>query len=164
MRSWEPVPFRQCADIHQTDRFTSVESLSGYRNFYREDNCSAEYLDPVAGDDRLALAVLEALEKSRFISPTDDRNFFKSERYVRCYRDWQIDFMRRYRYKTKREAYENLKWCRVERSEGRISMRPHQRDKPQYFLDLPKQIVVLAATRDTAVLGAALRLALDRCK
>jgi CDI immunity protein len=41
---------------------------------------------------------------------------------------WQRDFMRRYDYKTKRDAYKNMDWCRAKRSEGKISMTPHKRD------------------------------------
>ncbi len=73
--------------------------------------------------------------------------------------------MRRYGYKTLREAYKNLNWCRAERSEGRISIRPHKRAKTEYFDDLPPdRTVVIPETRDAAALGAALRLALDRCE
>jgi len=45
--------------------------------------------------------------------------------------------MRRYGYKTKRDAYKNMDWCRVERSEGKIAITPHKRLKPEYFRNLP---------------------------
>ena len=73
--------------------------------------------------------------------------------------------MRRYGYKTKRDAYKNMNWCRATRSEGKISIRPHKRDKPEYWTDLPpERDVVIPKTRDAAAAGAALRLALDRCE
>ena len=73
--------------------------------------------------------------------------------------------MRRYGYRTKREAYNNMDWCRAERSEGKISIEPHKRDKPEYFRDLsPDRTVVVPAMDDAAAAGAALRLALDRCE
>ena len=72
--------------------------------------------------------------------------------------------MRRYGYKTKRDAFKDMDWCRAERSEGKISIRPHKRDKPEYFIILPAdRTVVIPETRDAARAGAALRLALDRC-
>ena len=84
---------------------------------------------------------------------------------MRCYRNWQKDFMRRYGYKTKREAYENMDWCKAERSPGNISIKPHKRDKPEYFRDLPMdRTVVISAADNAAKIGAALRLALDRCE
>ena len=73
--------------------------------------------------------------------------------------------MRRYGYKTKREAYKNMDWCKAERSQGNISIKPHKRDKPEYFKDLPpERSVVIPATTDPVAAGAALRLALDRCE
>jgi hypothetical protein len=159
------LPFAQWADISRTDRFISVEPLSGYSMVQREDEGYVIYLPPDASDDALGRALLEALDRSRFIWPPDEPGFFKAERYVRCYRNWEADFMRRYGYKTKRDAYKNMDWCRVERSEGAISIKPHRRDRPGYWRDLPPdKRVVMAATRDASALGAALRLALDVCE
>jgi hypothetical protein len=133
--------------------------------FHREDGRPAEYLEPAAGDERIACAVLRALEKSRFVWPPDEPDLFNADRYLKCYRDWQKDFMRRYGYRTKSEAYKSLKWCLVTRSEGKISIQPHQRDKPQYFRDMPEdQTVIIATVADITALSAALKLALDRCK
>lgn len=165
MRSTDRLPLAQWADISRTDRFISIEPLSGYRTIQREDGGLIIYLIPNAPDVALGEALLKALDKSRFIWPDDEPEFFEAERYVRCYRNWQKDFMRRYGYKTKREAYKNLDWCRAERSEGKISIQPHKRDKPELFEDLPaEKTVVIPETRDTTALGAALRLALDRCE
>jgi hypothetical protein len=84
---------------------------------------------------------------------------------VPLYKNWQKDFMQRYGYKTKREAYRKLDWCRVKRSEGKISLQPHKRDKPEYFRDLaPERTVVIPAANDVGAAGAALRVALDRCE
>ena len=163
MKAYE-VPFRQCADVDRTDRFICVQPKSGYRMIQPDDDNYAIYLPPDADDEALGQALLECLDKSRFIPPTD-REFFKWERYVPLYKAWQKDFMRRYGCKTKREAYKNWNWCRVRRSEGKISLRPHKRDKPEQFCDLPpERTVVIAATTDAAAAGAALRLALDRCE
>ncbi|MHB8884773.1 MAG: contact-dependent growth inhibition system immunity protein [Methylovirgula sp.] len=165
MKSTERLPFAQWADINQTDRFISVEPLSGYSIVQPEDEGYVIYLVPEAIDEALGRALLEALDKSRFIWPPDEPEFFKAERYMRCYQNWQKDFMRRYGYKTKREAYKNMNWCRAERSEGMISIRPHGRDKPEYWRDLPNdKTVVIPATTNAAIVGAALRLALDRCE
>jgi hypothetical protein len=165
MKSTERLPFRQCADIHRTERFISVEPLSGYRTPLPEDEGYVIYLLPDATDIVFGKALLEALDRSRFIWPDDEPEFFKWQRYMQCFRNWQKDFMRRYGYKTKRDAYKNMNWCRAKRSEGTISIQPHKRDKPEYWNDLPPEMtVVIPATTDAAVAGAALRLALDRCE
>ncbi|ARN79849.1 contact-dependent growth inhibition system immunity protein [Methylocystis bryophila] len=159
------LPSRQCADIHRTERFISVEPLSGYSLIAREDDGYVIYLAPDASDAELGRALLDALGRSRFIWPPDEPEFFKAERYMRCYRDWQQDIMSRYGYRTKREAYKSMEWCRAKRSEGRTSIYPHKRDKPEYWTDLPPdRTVVIPETADAAMAGAALRLALDRCE
>jgi len=165
MTSTERLPFAQWADIHQTEKFISVEPLSGYSRALREDHGYVIYLAADATGDALGRALLEALGRSRFIWPRDEPEFFKWQRYMRCYRNWQKDFMRRYGYKSKRDAYKNMDWCRAKRSEGKISIQPHKRDKPEYWADLPPdRTVVIPATTDAAAAGAALRLALERCE
>ena len=164
MKSYD-LPFSQWADVSRTDRFICVQPKSGYRLIEPDDDNYAIYLPPDADDEALGQALLKCLDKSRFIPPGVEPDFLNWERYMPLYTSWQKDFMRRYGYKTKREAYRNWNWCRVERSEGKISLQPHESNKPEYFSDLPPETtVVIAATTDAAAVGAALRLALDRCE
>jgi contact-dependent growth inhibition (CDI) system CdiI-like immunity protein len=165
MSSTERVPFTQWADDHRTERLFSIEPLSGYRTAYREDEGHVIYLPPDASDDALGQALLEALDRSRFIWPGDEPDFFKPERYRQRYRSWQRDFMRRYAYRNKHEAYKNMDWCRAKRSEGRISIARRMRDRPEYFRNLPvDRTIAIPETWDGATAGAVLRLALDRCE
>jgi hypothetical protein len=165
MKSTERLPFTQWADINRTERFISVEPMSGYSMVQPEDDGYVIYLPPDASDDALGRALLEALDRSRFIWPPDEPEFLNWERYEQCHSNWEKDFMRRYDYKTKRDAYKNMDWSRVKRSEGKITITPHKRDKPGYFRSLPpEKSVVIPATTDPPTAGAALRLALDRCE
>jgi hypothetical protein len=158
------LPFTQWARINRTDRFVSVRPLSGYRIIQPEDDGYVIYLAPDVNDEALGRALLEALARSRFIFPPDP-NFSEAERYLRCIRNWQNDFMRRYGYKTKRDAYKNMDWCETARSEGKISIKPHKRAGTERFRSLPpEETVVIPATDDSLAVGAALRLALDRCE
>jgi hypothetical protein len=124
MNSTERLPFTQWADIHRTEKFISVEPLSGYRLVHREEDGCIFYLSPEGTDDALGQALLEALGRSRFVLPRDDPESFKREKYERCEQNWQKDFMRRYGYKTRREVYRTMDWVRAERSEGKISFQP----------------------------------------
>lgn len=165
MNSMQRLPFTQWADISRTEKFISIRPMSGYRMVQPEDDGYVIYLPPDATDDALGQALLKALDKSRFIWPDDEPEFFKWQRYMQCHRNLQADFMRRYGYKTKREAYDNMDWCRAKRSEGTISIQPHKRDKPEYWRSLPAdRTLVIPDTREAAAAGAALRLALDRCE
>jgi hypothetical protein len=159
------LPFSQWADVSRTDRFICVQPMSGYRMIQPEDDGYTIYLQPDAADEALGHALLKCLDTSRFIWPPDERHFFDWRRYMPLYKNWQKDLMRRYGYKTKREAYKNWDWCRVKRSEGTISIQPHKRDKPEYFRSLPPDSnVVIPAMTEVAAAGAALRQALDRCE
>ena len=159
-------PFTQWSDVSRTERFICVQPMSGYGAMVQpDDDAFAIYLPPEAADEALGQALLKCLDKSRFIWPPDEPDFFEWRRYMPLYTNWQKDLMQRYGYKTKREAYRNWDWCRVERSEGRISMRPQKRDKPEYFCELPpERRVVILATTDATTTGVALRQALDRCE
>jgi hypothetical protein len=158
MKSSERLPFTQWVDIHRTEKFISVEPLSGYRQALRENEGYVIYLPRDASDDALGAALLETLERSRFILPREDPEFFKWDRYERCEQNWQKDFMRRSGYKTRREAYQTMDWVRVERSEGKISFQPHNRDKPGRWIWLAAdRTVVISATTEAAAAGAALR-------
>jgi CDI immunity protein len=157
-------PFTQWSRINRTEKFISIQPLSGYRIIQLEDDGFVIYLPPDANDEALGQALLETLARSRFIFPPDPE-FSEAERYLRCYHNWVKDFMQRYDYKTKRAAFKNMDWCQAARSEGKISIKPHKRDGPEYFLDLPpEKTVVILATDDAKTLGAALRLALNRCE
>jgi hypothetical protein len=98
MRSTERLLPTQWADIHGTEKFISLEPLSEYRRALRENEGYVIYLPPDAGDEASGRAFLEALERSRFIWPGDEPEFFKWERYERCERNWEKDFMHRYTY------------------------------------------------------------------
>ena len=164
MSSTDRLPFAQWADIFRTDRFISIQPLSGYRRKLPEDAGHVVYLAPDASDWELGRAFLDSLAKSRFIWPPDEPRFFDADRIVRCYQEWHKDFMQRYGYKTKREAYKTMDWCRAERTEGKISIEPHNRLKPEHWEWLPPECtVVLPATTDVYVAGVALRQALNRC-
>ena len=165
MKLCKRIPRIQWASIHQSEKFISVEPLSGSRRGLPEDESYVIYLEPCATDEALGGALLEALNRSRFVDPTKERGFFKGDRVARADERWHQDFMTRYGYETKRQAYKNMRYCRAKRCEGKISIEPHRRDKPQYWWDLPAdRTVVIPATTDPIAAGAALKLALSRCE
>jgi hypothetical protein len=164
-KSKSDVPFTQQAAIHRTEKFTSVESLSGYRRFLQEDKGYRVYLEPDPTVEALGRAVLEALDKSRFLDPDKNDEFFDANRITATYKKWHLEFMTRYGYKNKREAYKNMLYCYASRCNGKISIRPFRRDKPEYWVELPaERAVVMSTTKDPLVVGEALNLALSRCE
>lgn len=132
-------------------KIISVEPFSGYRLHLREDEGYRIYLEPDATEEALGRALLEALNRSRFVDPRKERGFFKADRIMRADGCWHHDFMTRFGYKTKRQAYKNMSYCLAERYEGKISIEPHRRAKPQYWWDPPAdRTVVISAKVDAA--------------
>lgn len=157
--------FRQQAAIHQTEKFTSIEPLSGYVLIRRDDEGYIIYLEPDPPAEAVGRALLDALDRSRFIDPSE-REFFHKDKMTAVYKRWEKDFMKRYKYKTKSEAFKNMRYCFAERCEGKISITPHKRDnKPGYILDVPpEKHVIIPETTDPLIAGAAVKLALSHCE
>jgi hypothetical protein len=157
------ISFVKVATIHKSEKFICVEPLSGINGLtYREDGNCRMYLDSDATNEDLGYALLDALAKSRY---DNSKEFLNPDRAMRVYQEWQNDFMTRYGYRSKREAYTSLDWCGARMSEGTISIEPHNRYKADHWKSLPPdKIVTIHVTTDPNVAGAALRLALNRCK
>ena len=133
MSASNEVPFTQWAAVHATEKFIAVNPLSGYRRRLPEDELHIIYLEPDSNDTTLGQVLLDTLDRSRFIHPHTDRAFFQTDRVLAAYKRWETDFMERYRYKTRRDAYKNMRYCIAERCEGKISITPHKREtKPGY--------------------------------
>jgi hypothetical protein len=156
-------PFKKTATIFKSEQFISVEPLSGVNMVqYREDGNNWVYLELRASDEVLGQALSAALARSRFV---DDKAFYNPDRATRVYANWEADFMDRYGYKTKHAAYKNLDWCLARVFDGNIAIQPHRREKMNSWRSLPPdRTVVIPVTDDAVTLGAALRLALDRCE
>ncbi|HVO91924.1 MAG TPA: contact-dependent growth inhibition system immunity protein [Terriglobales bacterium] len=157
-------PFKKTATVfYREDKFISVQPLSGTNMVhYREDGNDWVYLEPNASDQVLGQALAAALARSRFV---DDDAFYEPDRAMRVYANWETDFMNRYGYKTKHAAYKNLGWCLARVFDGKVSIQPHRYEKMNTWRSLPAdRTVVVPASDDAAALGAALRLALDRCE
>ena len=159
------LPFTQWADVSRTDRFICLQPMSGYGWIQQEDDGYAIYLPPDAADEALGRALLECFDKSRFIWPPPTRNSPSGEGMCRSTRPGRRISCAATAIRPSARPIETWIGVETERSEGRISLQPHKRDKPELFRDLPPdRTVVVAATTDAAAAGAALRLALDRCE
>ncbi len=155
--------FEKTATIHKSEKYICIETLSGTVGLtYREDEPHRIYLEPEATDEVLGEALLSALDRSQYM---EDREFFNPDRATRVYADWQKEFTRRNGHKSRREAFKNVDWCMTRIREGKIVIEPHGRDKPNAWATLPPdKTVAIPLTRDAAAVGAALRLALERCE
>jgi hypothetical protein len=159
------TPFRQWAAVHLNENFMVVTPLSGFSRHLPEDENHAIYLETDAAEVVLGHALLETLDRSRFVDP-HDRDFFDMNRILAADRLWHEDIMTRYRYRSKSQAYEKMRYCLAERSGGNISITPHKRDaEAGLWWDLPSgKTVIIPSTNDPGIAGAAVKLALSHCE
>jgi contact-dependent growth inhibition (CDI) system CdiI-like immunity protein len=155
--------FSKTATIFKSEKFICIETLSGTAGLtYHEDEPYRIYLELDATDEVLGRVLLSALDRSRYI---EDDEFYEPGRATRVYAEWEKEFTRHHGYKSKRTAFKNVDWCMTKIREGNIVIQPHRRHSPGSWRSLPPEMtVVIPDTRDEATVGAALRLALDRCE
>jgi hypothetical protein len=160
------IPQRNWTAVAQTSKLTAFTPFSGYGQYLPDETLDVIYLEPGAPDTELGKALLRALNESRFIHPDDEPTFFKEERASAAYEAWHENLLKRGTYETEKDAYAEMRYCLATRTEGKISIQPHAGDpEPRYWVDLPESAtVIIPATSDPALLGAALTLALRRCQ
>ena len=89
---------------------------------------------------------------------------FDPDRATRAYENWEKDVMQRYGFKSKRDAYKSMDWCRGEMFDGSIEIEPHRRGSPGWRSLPAEKTVVIPARDDAETVGAAARVALSRCE
>lgn len=159
-----PITFRKTTQIYRSDKFISIEALSGIPGLmYQEDEPYRVYLNPDAADEVIGRTLLTALDKSRYVDNSEPA-FFAPDRAVQVWEDWEKDIMQRYGFKSKREIYRNLDWCAGQMFDGKIKIQPHRRSPPAWRSLPAEKTVFIPMTDDAETVGAALRLALSRCE
>lgn len=157
-----PHPISQYVDVHQTEKLTALQSLSGYRLVRPEDGSVPEFLPADSDARELGRALLDAFGRCRYVPP-EDEEFYNMNKYYENYAHSEKEILRRTGKRTKSEAYKNAVWCEVRREERQIHMQPFRPATRGNWDMLPAEMcVVIPETTDEEPLGAALKLALER--
>lgn len=134
---------------------------------------------PDVNNEELGACVQEALARSRFVlseprndvwihpEATFDRDLYDYDLTNRRYDQWVASVMDRYEYKTKRALFKDMRRCSIESKNGEITIRPSCHEKLEGWSGkgiAESDCVVISVTGSPAEVGAALRLALGRCK
>jgi CDI immunity protein len=167
-----------CRAIANGD-FICIETWSGYRGGTSRDPKGAQhFLRPDAGHHDLGDAIIDALAHSRFVLgarrpgfvyPPDvefDMELSDYDESAKRYAAWIEDLKARYRYKTKRALFRDMKNCGIESRSGQITVRPTRHEKLEGWVGTGmghEDHVVLPADSSADKLGEALRLAFSRC-
>lgn len=166
------------ANAMENGDFFCIETHSGYRSTSRDPKGAHHLLQPDTSDTALGEALLDALSRSRFVLPaptndiwihpdaTFDLNLYDYDQSKARYQQLVHDLMERYRYKTKRALFKNMKSCSVTVDEGMMIIRPSFHEKLEGWSGdgiSEEDYVVIPANSSPAEVGAALRLAFNRC-
>ncbi|CQI90552.1 Protein of uncharacterised function (DUF1436) [Yersinia rohdei] len=148
--------------------FVFIETYSGYWNCLPDPEGKQFNLLASSEDETIGHAIVEALAASRFLHPKDYPDFFDIRgRVVPQYEEWVKSIMDEYGYKTKRAMFNGMKSCGIESQNGMITLRPSYHEKLEAWSGkgiTEADYVVISANSPPANIGAALRLALSRCK
>lgn len=144
--------------------FFLIETCSGHRMLHDDPAGAQHYLGPATSDEDLGAAVLDALDRSRFL-PIGEARVLRQGAGER-YEEWKRAVMARYGYKTKRSLFGDMARCNIRMTGNTIKVIPTNHDKLEGWADKSadgSEDVVLPANSSPAEVGAALRLAFNRC-
>jgi hypothetical protein len=159
----EPVWKSRATAVENGD-FIAIRADSGYRLAIADPTAKEHLLEPDAPDHALGLAVSEALAQSRFLTLEESRALESAA--TKWYDQWVKTLMERYRYKSKKALFKNMKKCGIERINGQIKISPMRHNALDgWYREKDDKIanVFIAADSPPADIGAALRLAFRRC-
>ncbi|CNH16737.1 Protein of uncharacterised function (DUF1436) [Yersinia aldovae] len=153
--------------VSSTKDFVSVDTYSGLGMVGRDPLFPPHLLSPDADDKSIGEAVLIALSNSRTLSLEEYGDFFNLEKSQEQYVAWMAMLMERYGYKSKRTLFKDMKSCSIHCIDGVITFSPTRHEKLEAWSGRgikESDHVVISVNSSPAEIGAALRLALSRCK
>ncbi len=105
--------------------------------------------------------------KSRFITPqqrAENPLFFDFRLVGENYKKWVDGLLVQFGYKTKQALFKKMILCHAKVVDGVLTLEPNRHDKLEAWEGLgDDETVVLPFDSSEAEIGAALRVALDRC-
>lgn len=156
------------ANVFATQAFLSVETYSGLGMTGMDPLFPSHLLSSDADEQNIGETILQALSNSRTLNKLEDRvAFFDLERGKEQYAAWIALLMDKYGYKTKRALFKNMKKCGIHLINGAITISPSRHEKLEAWGRTKGdgiEDVILSVDSSPAEIGAALRLALSRCK
>ncbi len=153
--------------VSSTKDFLSVDTYSGLGMVGRDPLFPPNLLPPDTDDQTIGEAVLIALSNSRTLSLEESADFFDLEKGKERYAAWIAMLMERYGYKTKRALFKDMKRCSIHCLNDVITISPTRHEKLEAWGGTGRggsDKVILPVNSPPSEIGAALRLALSRCK
>lgn len=157
---------KQWASAKNNGDFICIETYSGRGSTVRDPAGKQVLLAPDASDDTLGAAVLDALAASRLLSLEEIGSLFELTAVKERHDEWVAALMKKYGYKARRALLKNMRSCDIECRGGEIILIPTRHERLEGWgreKDDGIQNISVPALSSSAAVGAALRLAFERC-
>jgi hypothetical protein len=146
--------------------FILVETYSGRGRTMFDPLGAQLFLPADASDAALGAAVADALARSRLLSSDESAAYFQLKRVAEQYAKWVDLLLSRGPYKSRRELFKPLKNCGIHHVGDTVTFRPTVHERLEAWgreQGDGLEDVTIPGDSDPEKLGAALRLAFDRC-
>src|SRR5690349_4470382 len=152
------------ATAKANDEFIDLRTFSGYRVAVIDPLGKHYHFAPTVTDAELGTAVLGVLNASRFMEPGEATALRTNADKV--YAEWVAATLVEHRYKNRREMFRSMRSCSLERRGDIIKIIPSCHEKLEGWSGdgiTPEDHVIVLGTQGVGEIGAALRLAFERC-
>jgi hypothetical protein len=156
------------AKVHANRSFLFIETLSGCWLAHIPDPQGKQfYFHPDFTDEDCGEALIAALAASRKVEP-EDKSFYVPEREFKSRRKrWVKQTMVRFGYRSKYDMFRDMQLCMVKVNNGVIQIAPGRHTELEVWdrkgIKETDDVFIPLSSSPQKV-GAALRLALSRCK
>lgn len=151
--------------IKSNGDFISIKTYSGYSLPLADPTVPEKLLSPTITNEMLGTAILDALQKSRFL-PIEQARILRMNT-EQNYKDWIQKLLTQYGYKTKNALFKKMLNCDLILDNSLIIIEPTLHEKLEAWSGdgiKPEDYVKIPADSSPAEIGAALRLAFKRCR
>jgi len=144
--------------------FIDLRTLSGYRLAMLDCEGKHYHLPVNVSNEDLGRAVADVLSASRLLNPKLTASL--SERVPACYEEWVSATIAEHQYRDRRAMFRKMRSCGIENDGDVIKFSPTKHKKLESWSGegiTPEDHVIVKVSSPADEIGAALRLALERC-
>ena len=159
--------WKKTVSCKMNKEFISIKAYSGYRSATADPVAEEYFLNIDVCEEILGEFVLEALQQSRFLELEEMQNLNINSK--NNYENWVKKIQNLYGYKTRRAMFRWMKNCHITLDKDILIISPSYHERIESWGDgngiiTEKDDIKIPADSTPEEIGAALRLAFDRCK
>jgi|SRR5690606_17949918 len=152
------------ASAKRTEKFIFIATYSGRGLLAMDADGAGHVLSVDASDDELGVAVLDAIERSRFLQPEEARRFLSPDQVKKNHDDWIKEMLNLFSYTSRRDLFRGMKSCDIRLVDGEIVICPTEHPKLEAWEVLGDEMMIrVSGGASSSEIGAVLRTGFDRC-